>query len=175
LTKGPAAQSKWTQSVFILTYDEHGGLFDHVPPLPVTYRNPNGVSFDSTGPRTPTIVGGPFAPKRGVSTKYVDRGGLDNTSILQLMAERFGEPGEIYSHEVLGRTQQGIASVSAVLDATAKNTAVCSIGVGDPVAQVTAVVNSDLRRAFEGSLKTLSAQHPTELYAKYPELRINGK
>src|SRR5713101_9216496 len=82
---------RWARTVFIVTYDEHGGFFDHVPPLPVKYRNPNGVAFDTTGPRIPAIVVGPFAPKT------VSKEPIDNTSILQLIAERFGNAGEAYS------------------------------------------------------------------------------
>jgi phospholipase C len=51
--------------VFIVTYDEHGGFFDHMPPLEVKYRNPNGVAFDTTGPRVPAIAAGPFASPQG--------------------------------------------------------------------------------------------------------------
>src|SRR5204862_407709 len=47
-------ERRWSRTVFILTYDEHGGFFDHVPPLPVKYRNlQKAISFDSTGPRVP--------------------------------------------------------------------------------------------------------------------------
>jgi phospholipase C len=158
--------AKWARTVFILTYDEHGGLFDHVPPLSVSYRNPNGVSFDTTGPRTPTIVAGPFAPKRGVSKLA-----LDNTSILQLIAERFGAIDEAYSHEVLGRAQQGIKSVSAVLDAAAGNTGICPLGTGASTGDVTTVVGSPLRTSFDSAIRSLVDRHQTEALTKYPELR----
>ncbi len=157
---------KWSRSVFVLTYDEHGGLFDHVPPLPITYRHPNGVSFDTTGPRTPTIIGGPFAPKRGVCKRP-----LDNTSILQLLAETFGSPGESYSSEVLGRSQQGIESLSVVLDAAAGNTEICTMGSGTGAAAPGSVPESDLRKAFDGAIRALAARHQTEAMLKYPELR----
>jgi phospholipase C len=32
LTANPA---RWAKTVMIVTYDEHGGFFDHVPPLPI--------------------------------------------------------------------------------------------------------------------------------------------
>lgn len=171
-TGSSPALAKWAESVLILTYDEHGGLFDHVPPLPILYRNPNGVSFDSTGPRTPTIVAGPFAQK-----KKVCKAALDNTSILQFIAERFGSPGELYSHEVVGRAQQGIGSVSALLDVAANNMDICD--VGSPVLTAAgprpaAVVNSELRQAFAGALNKLKTQHPAELFDRFPELRNPG-
>ena len=162
-------EDKWSRSVFLLTYDEHGGFFDHVPPLPITYRHPGGVAFDTTGPRTPTIVAGPYAPRRGVSHLP-----LDNTSILQLIAERFGAPGESYSSGVLARAQQGIASASGLLDARAANTNICAFTPAAlPAATAPAgASNSNIRQGFDTSIKTLVARHRTEALAKFPALRV---
>ncbi len=154
----------WQRSVFILTYDEHGGFFDHVPPLPVTYHHPSGVAFDTTGLRVPAIVAGPYAP-RGVS--HVP---LDHTSILQLLAERFGSAGEHYSADVQDRQRQGIHSVSEVLEAAASNTRPCRFAPpANPAAPP--AHPSDLRAAFDTALHTLVSKHPTEALRKYPELR----
>ena len=163
LTANPA---KWGRTVFISTYDEHGGFFDHVPPLKVSYRNPNGVAFDSTGPRTPTIVAGPYAPIRGVSKVP-----LDNTAVLQFIADRFGSPGESYSSEVLGRQQQGIGRVAAVLEAAAGNTKICALGPAATVPGPLTVPNSDLRQGFDTAIRALANRHQTEALTKYPELR----
>jgi len=164
LTSNP---DRWARTVLIVTYDEHGGFFDHVPPLALKYRNPQaGVSFDSTGPRVPTIVAGPFAP-RGVSHTA-----LDNTSILQLLAERFGSPGETYSSTVVGRAAT-MASVSAVLSATGANTAVALVGSAAPPGNggPSQQGNANLRAAFDGAVQNLVSQHQAEALAKYPELR----
>ena len=164
-----ADADRWSRTVLIVSYDEHGGFFDHVPPPRIKYRNPNGVAFDSTGPRVPAIVAGPFAP-RGVSKEQ-----LDNTSILQLLAERFGKPGEAYSKEVAGRRQHGIASVSAVLSADAGNTAPCDLPAAVPAAGGAApphpTATSKLRQAFDQAAKNLVDRHQAEAIAKYPELR----
>lgn len=60
----------WEDSVFMITYDEHGGFFDHVPP-PENVPNPDGLNatddpFDFTrlGVRVPTVVVSPWV-KRG--------------------------------------------------------------------------------------------------------------
>lgn len=157
---------KWSRTVLIVTYDEHGGFFDHVPPLRVKYRNANGVAFDTTGPRIPTLVAGPFAPKRGVCKLP-----LDNTSILQLIAERFAADGEPYSQDVAERAQQGIASASTVLDANAGNLAPCALRPVTPVGDPPAMLGSNLRRAFESAIRAFIAKHQTEALAKFPELR----
>ena len=67
---------QWPHMVIVITYDENGGFWDHVPP-------PAG---DRWGPatRVPTIIVSPFA-RRG----YVDHTPYDTTSILKLITERF--------------------------------------------------------------------------------------
>ena len=39
--------SLWGRTLFILTYDEHGGLYDHVPPQPA--KDDLGARMPSTG------------------------------------------------------------------------------------------------------------------------------
>jgi phospholipase C len=65
----------------VVTYDENGGYWDHVPP-------PAGAGWgDRWGPgtRVPTLIVSPLA-KRG----YVDHTSYDTTSILKLITKRFG-------------------------------------------------------------------------------------
>ena len=164
---------RWARTVFIVTYDEHGGFFDHVPPLPMKYRNPNGVAFDTTGPRVPAIVAGPFAPN------LVSKERFDNTSILQLIAERFGKTGEAYSSEVAGRMHQNIRSVSSVLSVGAGNTTVCDVSVA--LAMPTSIspphptATNNLRLGFDQAARSLVSKHQAEAFAKYPELRVYVK
>jgi phospholipase C len=164
---------RWARTVFIVTYDEHGGFFDHVPPLRVKYRNPNGVAFDTTGPRVPAIVAGPFALNK------VSKEALDNTSILQLIAERFGKAGETYSSEVAGRMHQKISSVSSVLSVGAGNTGQCDVsaalGMPTGIAPPYPTVTNNLRLGFEQAAKNLATKHQAEALAKYPELRAYVK
>lgn len=94
----------WKDSAFILTYDEPGGLYDHVPPQPAV--NPDGVApldlqpgdictsgsgvncdFNYTGFRVPLIVISPFAKKN-----YVSHTVADYTAILKLIEVRFMVP-----------------------------------------------------------------------------------
>ena len=159
---------RWARTVFILTYDEHGGFFDHVPPLAVKYRNSSGeVSFDSTGVRVPAIVAGPFAAP---TCSHVQ---LDNTSILQLLAERFGQSSEAYSAQVAARARQGIASVSEVLSASAGNTLPCDVSgtsTDTGSAQVVTVKNI-LRDGFHQAAVNLVNNHGAEALQKFPEMR----
>jgi phospholipase C len=66
----------WQDTAIIVTYDEHGGRWDHVPPPVVDRWGP--------GSRVPTIVISPFA-KKG----FVDHTQYDTTAILKLIEERW--------------------------------------------------------------------------------------
>jgi phospholipase C len=72
---------QWAHMAIIVTYDENGGFWDHVPP-------PSGPGWgDRWGPATriPTIIVSPYA-RHG----YVDKTPYDTTSILKLITRRFG-------------------------------------------------------------------------------------
>ena len=72
---------QWPKLAVVVTYDENGGFWDHVPP-------PAGPGWgDRWGPgtRIPTLVVSPHA-KRG----YVDKTPYDTTSILKFITRRFG-------------------------------------------------------------------------------------
>lgn len=69
----------WNDSVFIITYRESGGWYDHVPP-PKADGQPYGF-------RVPTLIISPFA-KKG----YVDSTLYDATSILKFIEHNFGLP-----------------------------------------------------------------------------------
>jgi acid phosphatase len=71
------ASQAWPSTLIIVTYDENGGFWDHVPP-------PVGDRW-GPGARIPTILVGPMV-KKG----YVDHTLYDTTSILKLITRRFG-------------------------------------------------------------------------------------
>jgi phospholipase C len=87
---------RWRKTMMIVTYDEHGGFFDHVPPLPITTTVP-GFQFATTGVRVPAFVISPQVAPGTVLTEH-----LDHTSILRLLADRF-TPGRDYSAAVAAR------------------------------------------------------------------------
>lgn len=79
LAQSPA----WERTLLVITYDEHGGFFDHVPP-PRTEDDYAKDGFDQLGFRVPTVIVGPWV-KQGVDpTVY------DHTSVLKYVCERFG-------------------------------------------------------------------------------------
>ena len=62
---------QWNESLLVITYDEHGGFFDHVPtpargvPTPDGRRSPppERFGFDRLGVRVPTIMISPWIAK----------------------------------------------------------------------------------------------------------------
>jgi acid phosphatase len=70
---------QWPHMLVVVTYDENGGLWDHVAP-------PKGDRW-GPGTRIPAIIVSPFA-KKG----YVDHTPYDTTSILRFITHRFGLP-----------------------------------------------------------------------------------
>ncbi len=90
------ASPSWASSVLFLTYDEHGGFWDHVPPpaacqpdgvLPLLQPGDEPGDFDRYGVRVPTAVISPFAKKRFVSHRV-----YDHTSVLRFIQTRFDLP-----------------------------------------------------------------------------------
>ncbi|HZQ90170.1 MAG TPA: alkaline phosphatase family protein [Terriglobales bacterium] len=89
--------SAWKDSVFILTWDEGGGLFDHVPPMDTV--SPDGIKpldlkptdhqgdFTITGFRVPLIVISPF-----VKPHFVSHTPMDYSAVLKFIETRFGLP-----------------------------------------------------------------------------------
>ena len=71
------ASPQWSNMVIVITYDEFGGVWDHVAP-------PKG-DLIGPGTRIPAIIVSPLA-KKGT----VDHTQYDTASILRLITRRFG-------------------------------------------------------------------------------------
>jgi phospholipase C len=104
----------WKGTVMVVTYDEHGGFFDHVSPPALRTEPPPGShytkpGFDTLGVRVPAFVISPF-----VKPGTVFNGRLDHTSILKFIGQKFGKNG-VYSELVSNRA---VGSVLDVLDAS---------------------------------------------------------
>ena len=71
----------------MITFDENGGFYDHVPPPAVADDTalPGGPDFGRLGFRVPCILGGPFAPA-GVAHS----GPHEHCSILRMIEWRWG-------------------------------------------------------------------------------------
>lgn len=110
----------WNKSALIVTYDEHGGFYDHVPP-PETV-SPDGIDsprpddnfhnqppppfkFNRLGVRVPCVIASPWVGK-----KVVAQDQFQHTSILRTVRERFG------IKQALTQRDAKAASLKAIFD-----------------------------------------------------------
>jgi phospholipase C len=93
LYRAIASAPTWKGTVWIITYDEWGGFFDHVPPPRAAAANVadtdviNGKAL--LGFRVPVVVVSPFSRGRPERNR-VDSHTYDHTSILKLVEWRWG-------------------------------------------------------------------------------------
>jgi phospholipase C len=91
------ASPSWKDTAIFITYDENGGIADHVLPAPACEPdnlaphdgngNPFTGAFNQTGFRVPFIVISPYA-----KAHYVSHVVHDHTSITRFIEARFGLP-----------------------------------------------------------------------------------
>lgn len=84
----------WESSMLIITWDEHGGFYDHVaPPKAIPPgdaaqfpgANKNNFTFDQYGPRVPAVIISPLIPRN-----LIDHRDYDHTSVLATVERLFG-------------------------------------------------------------------------------------
>jgi phospholipase C len=93
LRNGPG----WNQTLLIVTYDEHGGCYDHVPPPtdavpPDSDAGEYGFDFKRFGLRVPTVLVSPLIAPGTVFRVAANSMPLDHTSILKTVEQRWGLP-----------------------------------------------------------------------------------
>ena len=99
--------ARWRNTMLVVTYDEHGGFYDHVPPLSLA-ATVGGMQIATTGVRVPAFL---VSPHVAPGVPFTDA--VDHTSFLQLLADRFS-PGQPYSTEVADR-QRNLGSLATAL------------------------------------------------------------
>jgi phospholipase C len=86
----------WNQTLLVITFDEHGGCYDHVlppfgakPPDAASAPGDKGFGFDRFGVRVPTIVVSPYV---AAGTVFRSDGAVpyDHTSILATLRDWIG-------------------------------------------------------------------------------------
>jgi phospholipase C len=82
----------WPNTLLIVTYDEHGGCYDHVVPpaaTPPDDLHPDGVTFDRFGVRVPALIISPWV-KPGSVLRPAGETQFDHTSIIATLRKLHG-------------------------------------------------------------------------------------
>jgi phospholipase C len=78
----------WKSSLLIITWDEHGGFYDHaIPPpaiapgdtAPSAGHNQSGFTFEQYGPRVPAVIISPWISKNTVDHRLYDHASIPAT------------------------------------------------------------------------------------------------
>jgi phospholipase C len=92
---------QWENTLFVVTYDEHGGCYDHHPPTaraktPDAASNPGqmGFRFNRFGVRVPTVVISPWIPE-GMVARPDGWTPYDHTSVIRTAQIAFGLEGSL--------------------------------------------------------------------------------
>jgi phospholipase C len=77
----------WQSTALLLVYDEHGGIYDHVPPPacpPDGFKDQaTGFEFNRLGVRVPAVLISPWVPKGTVISPLNPSGGIDQMRIFE--------------------------------------------------------------------------------------------
>lgn len=85
-----ANEALWNKTLLVVTYDEHGGFYDHVVPNVAGAVAPDDAPgefdfrFDRYGLRVPTVLASPWLDRAVCNAQF------DHTSLLRFMQQRFG-------------------------------------------------------------------------------------
>ncbi|XP_020230449.1 non-specific phospholipase C2 [Cajanus cajan] len=114
------ASPQWNQTLFLITYDEHGGFFDHVPTPVRGVPSPDGIvgpepfnfTFDRLGVRVPTIAISPWIEKgtvvHGPNGSPSPTSEYEHSSIPATVKKLFNLPSFLTKRDAWAGTFEGI-------------------------------------------------------------------
>jgi phospholipase C len=85
-----ANRDAWFRTLLVITFDEHGGTYDHVDPgwdavQPDGHFGPDGFAFNRLGLRVPTLLISPWIPSRTVFRSSKPGLKYDHTSLISTL------------------------------------------------------------------------------------------
>ena len=154
----------WAYTLLIITYDEHGGCYDHVPP-PAGATPPDstigefGFDFTRFGVRVPAVLVSPLIPAGTIYRVPEGSTPIDHTSVLKTIEKRWGLPA-LTARDAAAPDLGGVLTL-----ATPR--------ADDPMAGVTAPTSSGQNPAAGevSHLLSLQAQQVSELQVPVSHLQ----
>ncbi len=112
----------WDKTLLIVTYDEHGGLYDHVPPppaVPPDDSRPHPFAFDRYGVRVPAVLISPYieagtvlrppAPAQPGLPAYP----FDHTSVIATLRKCFKLGGPLTHRDAVAPDLESVLALDA--------------------------------------------------------------
>lgn len=98
-TSSSSIGSNWQNTLLLVTFDEHGGIHDHVPPPPApppgdSPRHQQDFQFNRSGVRVPTIVISAWVNSKTVITQE-----YRSTSLIRTLRERWTLGGPLTARD----------------------------------------------------------------------------
>ena len=114
----------WDSTLLIITCDEHGGCYDHVPPsptispdgvvVPPTSPGGSGFEFNRLGVRVPTILVSPWIPQGTVSNTVYDHTSIIRTAINCFgLTDPSGNPAHLQARDAIASDVASVLTLSA--------------------------------------------------------------
>ncbi len=139
----------WNQTLLVITYDEHGGCFDHVVPpaaTPPGGTTPDGFDFGVFGVRVPAVIVSPYV-RQGAVLRAPGPTPFDHTSIIATLRK-------LHRFQPLTARDAAAPDLLSVLDPEPANAGPASITAPavapapEQVARIAAMPPNDLQRGL---------------------------
>ena len=114
----------WGETLLIITYDEHGGCYDHVPPpmaVSPDNTNPQPFGFDRYGVRVPAVLVSPYI-KPGTILRAAPDGNLphnvppypyDHTSVIATIRKCFNLGGALTNRDAVAPDLESVLNLDS--------------------------------------------------------------
>lgn len=169
----------WNSTVLLVVYDEHGGLYDHVPP-PQDAPNPDGMNstnppfnFTRLGVRVPAVVISPW-----IDPLFIDSTRYEHSSVAATVRKLF--LGAAWQARFLNKRDQGANTFDTALTRDTPRTDVVSfdsarnaeaLARARDQQQVAARIAQHARLPLSGMQQTLVAQAHFVNQTLHPDLQ----
>jgi phospholipase C len=181
----------WNKSLLIITWDEHGGFYDHVAPPAVSPTGERGRThgfvFDQLGPRVPAIVVSPLIPRNLIDHRPYDHSAIPATLRrvfkLPALGKRDGISGGVdHLAGVVARTDAPLTLPDVALTGMALLKPVPLFARVTPPRHAEALVTDDphnnlaalIHRAVIEDLEVSPPEQHAAIRARVPQLRTRA-